>query len=455
MRQTNLHQRWRNTRGDKIMKILDTLKSANSNLARNKVRTTLTIIAIFVGAFTLALTTGINTGVNRYIDAQLGSIGGENTLIIMPKPAEDPMDSLNSDEAKEYKPKAEVDLGQSATSMTVSMKPMSEATLNKVREINGIESVSFHNSPSVDFITSSNTNKKFVVTLNEVIPGITADMEVGVEPNSNSNKPEISIEPKFVESLGFSSSNDALGQEVSIGATNAITGEQKTIKATITGVQAKSLMNDGMSYVNPALTKQVSEITRIGTDDIPASNFAAVAVLQDNLSNEEKDAIKNKLSNLGLLARTVDDQIGVIRSVINAVTGVLTMFAAIALFAASFGIINTLYMAVQERTREIGLMKAMGLSNAKVFITFSLEAIMIGFWGSVLGIGAAMLAGIGINNIAQESFLGDLTGFTLVQFSAQNIAIIIGIICVIAFLAGTLPAVRASKLNPIEALRYE
>ena len=74
MRQTNLHQRWRNTRGDKIMKILDTLKSANSNLARNKVRTTLTIIAIFVGAFTLALTTGINTGVNRYIDAQLGSI---------------------------------------------------------------------------------------------------------------------------------------------------------------------------------------------------------------------------------------------------------------------------------------------------------------------------------------------------------------------------------------------
>ena len=136
------------------MKILDTLKSANSNLARNKVRTTLTIIAIFVGAFTLALTTGINTGVNRYIDAQLGSIGGENTLIIMPKPAEDPMDSLNSDEAKEYKPKAESDLQQSATSMAASMKPISEATLNKVREINGIESVSFYNSPSVDFVTS-------------------------------------------------------------------------------------------------------------------------------------------------------------------------------------------------------------------------------------------------------------------------------------------------------------
>ena len=442
------------------MKFFDTLRAANSNLSRNKVRTILTIIAIFVGAFTLALTTGIDTGVNRYIDAQLGSIGGENTLIIMPKPSEETTGIVSSDKVKEYEPASENTAAQDASdttsaSMGSTMKPISEETLKKISAINGVESASFYAFPSVDYITSSKTDKKFVVSLNEVIPGITVDTETGQAPSANSNKPEISIEPRFIEILGFKNSAEALNQEVKIGVTNAITGEQGTITATVVGVQSKSLMNDGYSYINPALTKAISELSRIGTEDIPRPNFAAVAVLKENLSSEEKDVIKNKIGDFGLEAQTVDDQIGIIKSVIGAVTGVLTMFAAIALFAASFGIINTLYMAVQERTREIGLMKAMGLSNAKVFVTFSLEAIMIGFWGSVLGIGTAMLAGIGINTIAKDSFLGDLTGFTLVQFSLQNIVMIIGIICLISFIAGTLPAVRASKLNPIEALRYE
>lgn len=431
------------------MKILDTLKSANSNLARNKVRTTLTVIAIFVGAFTLALTTGIDTGVNRYIDAQLGNIGGENTLIITPKAPEINQDS---NEVPEYNP------GQQSTNSGLSMtsaKPISAEALKKIKNINGIQTASFYTMPEVDYITTQKTDKKFLISLSETVPGITVDMETGTSPNINSDTPELSIEPRFIEALGFKNAEEVINQEAAIGVTNTITGEQATIKAIITGVQSKSLINDGYSYINPALSNKISEVSRVGTDEIPVPHFAAIATLKEGLSETEVSDIKNKISDLGYQAQTIDDQIGTIRGVINAITGVLTMFAAIALLAASFGIINTLYMAVQERTREIGLMKAMGLSNGKVFTMFSLEAIMIGFWGSVVGIIAAMLAGIGINKLAKESFLGDLTGFTLIQFSIQNVLIIIGIICFIAFIAGTLPAVRASKLNPIEALRYE
>ncbi len=114
-------------------------------------------------------------------------------------------------------------------------------------------------------------------------------------------------------------------------------------------------------------------------------------------------------------------------------------------------------MSVQERTREIGLMKAMGLSSPKVFLSFSLEAIMLGLYGSIIGIALSMIAGYAGNAFAHsgDSFLVDFPTFNLVEFSPINLIVITLIICFIAFLAGTLPALRAAKKDPIESLRYE
>ena len=144
-----------------------------------------------------------------------------------------------------------------------------------------------------------------------------------------------------------------------------------------------------------------------------------------------------------------------IKSFFDAITTVLTIFGAISLLAASIGIINTLYMAVQERTREIGLMKSMGLSKAKIFGMFSIEAIALGFWGGILGLIIAYIARAVVNPLASRTFLAGLPGFTLVEFNPLYLVIIIVVVMVIAFLAGTLPARRAAGKDPIEALRYE
>ena len=112
-------------------------------------------------------------------------------------------------------------------------------------------------------------------------------------------------------------------------------------------------------------------------------------------------------------------------------------------------------MSVRERTREIGLMKAMGLSNGKIFQLFSIEAILIGVIGSILGIILASLAGAALNNFATANFLKGLEGFELTKFTLQNNTAITIAIAIVSFLAGALPARSASKKDPIEALRYE
>lgn len=141
--------------------------------------------------------------------------------------------------------------------------------------------------------------------------------------------------------------------------------------------------------------------------------------------------------------------------VIDGIVLVLNAFAVIALLAASFGIVNTLLMSVQDRTREIGLMKAMGMGSGRVFTLFSVEAAFIGLLGSAIGALVAVVAGTVISAALATTLLADLPGLTLIAFDPVSIGVVIVVVMIIAFLAGTLPAARAARADPVESLRYE
>ena len=106
------------------MKFRDILKSASTNLMRNKGRTVLTIIAIFIGAFTIALTTGVNIGVNDYIDKQVGSVGGANQLFIQPKME---MNVGNGTEPSKY--------NQRKTSTIQQQSMLAEKDIEKIKNL--------------------------------------------------------------------------------------------------------------------------------------------------------------------------------------------------------------------------------------------------------------------------------------------------------------------------------
>src|SRR5690606_36632376 len=135
-----------------------------------------------------------------------------------------------------------------------------------------------------------------------------------------------------------------------------------------------------------------------------------IAYFDPSLSDKQLVDLKKEFSDTGLSAMTVEDQLGQVKSIVDGTITVLTIFGVITLLAATFGIVNTLLMAVQERTREIGLMTALGISRGKIFMIFSVEAVLIGFWGSVLALAVAYLISVVGSSYASSSFLNDFEG---------------------------------------------
>lgn len=426
------------------MKFRDIILTANSNLRKSKLRTTLTILAVFIGTLTLMLTTGVGAGLRTYVEEQVNAVGAKDIIVVNVK-AEGSQNPIASGEPKEYDPNAkpQLNFGQA----------LQNSDLQKIDQIEGIENVTPLYSTQAEYITTG--DKKFQANVTQGVEGLQQPMLIGRTVDVNGKTPEITIPSTFVGALGFSSPDDAVGKQLTVAYKDA-TGQIFTQSATIVGVQQKSLINGADVTANIVFIKAANETAN---QNVPAFQKdlyeIAFARFDDSYSKQQIEDLKKRLSDQGYQGTTLDDQLGIIRNVINAVITFLNVFAGITLLAATFGIVNTLLMAVQERTREIGLMKALGMHRSRIFALFSLEAVLIGFWGSVIALGVANILGRIGSKIATNTIFKDFEGLRLFSFPAKQMVLIILIIMLISFLAATLPARRASKLDPIEALRYE
>lgn len=431
------------------MHFFDTLKTANHNLFRNKVRTTLTILAIFVGSFTIILNAAINAGVNSFIDEQTASLGGEDYLMIMSEGSADLVASMMSSGGNgptEYDP-----------NKTISS--MNEEQLDKIKNIDGIDADSIYIAKNIpiEYITSDKTDKKYTITVGAMPPGnFKIAATAGGLPNNDSDEYQIMLETDYPQALGFSSDEDAIGKEVELVFLDLVTHEPIKFNAKVVGVQAQGVVAVNGSIINRSLE---DAMYKAGTKNYPAEQSELVYTVQArfDIDRYTEKEIKQILQDNGFYAVGVSDMMGTIRTFFDAIMIVFMVFGGIALLAAAIGIVNTLFMSVEERTREIGLDKALGMSSGKVFLEFATEAILLGFWGSVFGVAVAFLIGTTANAAvhAPGGFLEVFPTFNLFEFGLFNILPIIVVVMLIAFIAGTLPAWKAAHKNPIDALRYE
>ena len=434
------------------MRLTDIIKRANHNLWRNRSRTILTTLAITVGSLTIMLTVGINAGVNGYIDKQVESTGGNDIIEVMPKGIADRMSSmmtLGATEVQEYR-------SNQGQSQQVSL---TDRDLAGIKRLKGVKLAKLSDLLYPSYITRDRDEaKKYKLTVGPLAASsIKLDLAAGRSVRIDGSEAEAILPDRYLEPLGFSSAKQAIGHMVRVGVPHRLGGQIDEVKIRIVGVQNQSIVGFGRVFLNDAAGRLIRSAYLTGMPEALQSQHGLIIIqVKPGYESKEKLAqIKQELTNMGYSGISEDDYISSIKLFFNAITVILTIFGVIALITASIGIVNTLLMSVQERTREIGLMKAMGLSSGRIFALFSLEAVSLGFWGGMLAAGLAVVIKQTVNPWAGRNFLSGLPGFNLIELNPLYVGAIVAIVMVVAFLAGTLPAKRATKQDPIQALRYE
>ncbi|MCL2439110.1 MAG: ABC transporter permease [Alphaproteobacteria bacterium] len=172
--------------------------------------------------------------------------------------------------------------------------------------------------------------------------------------------------------------------------------------------------------------------------------FIEEAKLQIEVVLRETRRLKPDAEN-DFIIDNMTEMLNTIRSVGLYLSVLLASIAGISLVVGSIGIMNMMLVSVSERTREIGIRKAIGAKNSSILMQFLLESILISFIGSMVG----MVLGIGLGQIA-----GAVMGYA-VPISYMTVLLAVAVAIVVGVAAGIVPAMKATRLDPIEALRYQ
>ncbi len=431
------------------MRIYDYILLSQKNLLRRKLRTGLTLIAIFIGAFTLSLTNGVGEGVKQFLTDEILSYESEYPIFFVTNEID-----IFSGQERGGGPAGEIPVYQEEKQIIddVSFIPLQKEDCENIKQAPYIKDVKCVRPLQLEYISVPGETK-YLAELTDYFPYAGIEIVAG-RTISEDDKNTVVLTERYAQALGFETPKDAIGKTIYFGAENPL-GEIKEFPATIVGVQPNTFVGGGQPVGSNDLTEEIYQYSVGGSEKFLNSYVIALIAVKKDASETEIKDFKDYLENKGYQVETIESFAAPILGVIDTAKWVLNGVGILVLLVAGFGIANTLLMSVYERTREIGLMRALGMSKGKVFLLFSFEAIMIGFWGSAAGVVAGIITGKILSTIASNTFLSSVDNFTLFVFPIIYTALIILAIMFLAFIAGIIPAVKASSLNPIEALRHE
>jgi putative ABC transport system permease protein len=401
--------------------LLNTFKVATKALLVNKGRTFLTTLGIIIGVFSVVMLTGLGSGLQAYVSDQFESLGA-NTVFVSIGQVFDEEGGFN---------RGGMDQFLSGNRFTLRDIERVKRLRNYVNEVTyyatGIDRAKFLNEERRVTILGTLANYPQVITI-DIAKGRFFN-----ESEERSGEKVMVLGHNVAEELF--DNIDPISRKVRVGNQNF----------TVVGVAAEQ----GGGFGGPPFDDYVYAPYSLISKVYQVSDLTefSVKIKNADLIPEAISAIETELEkSLDEDDFSVFDQsqlLNTINNILSMLTIALGGIAAISLLVGGIGIMNIMLVSVSERTREIGLRKALGATPNQILIQFLIEASLLSIFGGLMGLALASLGTWAIQSIFPA------------KITLTAVLLAFGVSTAVGLIFGVAPAKRAAKLSPIEALRYE
>ena len=398
------------------MSLLETFQLSLKNIWGSKMRTFLTMLGIIIGVCAVIVIVGLGNGMQGYIEDSFAELGTDSlTVMIMGR-------------------------GSSRSVSEEDMYQMVEDNSGILKQLSPTVTISFPLKIGSDTITSSTltgvSEDYFSIKGYEIAQGR------GIQYTDIANREKVCVVGQFIN-LAYYGGN-AVGQKLKVGPNTL----------TIVGVMAAETDDLEEGGTDDCVFLPYSTASRIGS--MGTINSYVVTVWDKDRIGEAKTLVEAQLYKTfedddAYTVISMSEMLDTMNSMVNVIIYILAAIAAISLVVGGIGIMNIMLVSVTERTREIGIRKALGAKEGAIMRQFVIEAATTSALGGVLGI----LAGFGLSSVATVVIANVLGEALTVSPSLGAVLLAFGVSTGIGIVFGYLPAKKAALLNPIDALRYD